>query len=93
MAHLAGALAAPVWTLLHAESDWRWLLGRSDSPWYPTMHLFRQTRPGAWEDVWDDVLAALSRLEPCDGGTRLGADRSEPASEALTGLLGHPIGD
>ena len=37
VAHLAGALGAPVWTLLHVDSDWRWMLDRSDSPWYPTM--------------------------------------------------------
>jgi hypothetical protein len=60
VAHLAGALGAPVWTLLHAEADWRWMLGRSDSPWYPTMRLFRQTRSGVWHDVVDDVLAALT---------------------------------
>ena len=41
-AHLAGALAVPVWTLLHAGCDWRWMIDRDDSPWYPTMRLFRQ---------------------------------------------------
>ena len=63
-AHLAGALGRPVWTLLHADADWRWMEGREDSPWYPTMRLIRQDRPGAWQGVAARVaadLAALSR--------------------------------
>lgn len=60
VAHLAGALAAPVWTLLHAEADWRWMLERRDSPWYPTMRLFRQQRMGVWHDVLEEVLAAAA---------------------------------
>ena len=59
-AHLAGALGVPVWTLLHSDPDWRWMEGRDDSPWYPTMRLFRQARPGAWEDVVARVAAALA---------------------------------
>ncbi len=51
MAHLAGALGQPVWTLLPYRSDWRWMLNREDSPWYPTMRLTRQERPGEWEPV------------------------------------------
>jgi hypothetical protein len=47
-AHLAGALGVPVWTLLLKHADWRWMETRSDSPWYPTMRLFRQERQGAW---------------------------------------------
>lgn len=50
-AHLTGALGVPVWNLLHAEADWRWMDRRDDSPWYPTMRLFRQQRPGDWESV------------------------------------------
>lgn len=62
IAHLAGALAVPVWTLLHHDSDWRWLLDRSDSPWYPTMTLFRQQAPGDWTTVLDDVARLLRAL-------------------------------
>jgi ADP-heptose:LPS heptosyltransferase len=59
VAHLAGALAQPVWTLLAFEPDWRWLLNRSDSPWYPTMRLFRQPAIGDWATVMDQVASAL----------------------------------
>lgn len=58
-AHLAGALGRPVWTLLPFESDWRWLEGRNDSPWYPTMRLFRQPVPGDWSAVVERVGRAL----------------------------------
>lgn len=50
-AHLAGALGVPVWTLLPAEADWRWMEDRDDSPWYPGMRLFRQERQGEWAPV------------------------------------------
>ncbi|MBX6363378.1 MAG: ADP-heptose--LPS heptosyltransferase [Gemmatimonadetes bacterium] len=64
-AHLAGALGVPVWTLLHAQADWRWMEDRADSPWYPTMRLFRQQRPGRWEPAVRrvaDELAALAAV-------------------------------
>jgi hypothetical protein len=61
-AHLAGALAVSVWTLLPHEADWRWMERRNDSPWYPTMRLFRQRSPGEWRDVIDEVRQALARL-------------------------------
>jgi len=60
-AHLAGALGVPVWTLLDTAADWRWMAGREDSPWYPTMRLFRQECPGAWEPVIARVVAELRR--------------------------------
>ncbi len=60
LAHLAGALARPVWTLLPFVPDWRWQTERDDSPWYPTMRLFRQTRPGDWDGVIARVGAALA---------------------------------
>jgi tetratricopeptide (TPR) repeat protein len=62
IAHLAGALAVPVWVALPLIPDWRWLLEREDSPWYPTMRLFRQTRSGNWNDVFDRIAAELNRV-------------------------------
>jgi hypothetical protein len=59
--HLAGALGKPVWVLLPANPDWRWLLGRDDSPWYPTARLFRQTSDGDWRSVVDQVRAELRK--------------------------------
>ncbi|MBV9673680.1 MAG: ADP-heptose--LPS heptosyltransferase [Verrucomicrobia bacterium] len=60
IAHLAGALGKPVWTLLHDQPDWRWMDDRDDSPWYPTMRLFRQKTPGDWDDVIENVRAGLA---------------------------------
>jgi hypothetical protein len=59
VAHLAGALGVPVWLALCTASDWRWLRGRDDSPWYPTMRLFRQTRWGDWPGVFERMAAEL----------------------------------
>jgi len=61
-AHLAGALGRPTWVLLAWHADWRWMRDRHDSPWYPTMRLFRQPQAGDWESVVAAVAAAL------DGG-------------------------
>lgn len=59
IAHLAGALGRPVWVALKHLPEWRWMLGRDDSPWYPTMRLFRQPRPGDWPAVFASMRAAL----------------------------------
>jgi hypothetical protein len=61
LAHLAGALARPVWVLLPYAADWRWMLDRHDSPWYPTMRLFRQPSPGAWQCPIREIAAALRK--------------------------------
>jgi ADP-heptose:LPS heptosyltransferase len=60
-AHLAGALGRPVWTLLPAACDWRWMEDRDDSPWYPSMRLFRQRQAGHWQEVLDNIIAELTR--------------------------------
>ncbi|MEG4963061.1 tetratricopeptide repeat protein [Microcoleus sp. K4-B3] len=60
VAHLAGALGKPVWVLLSFAPDWRWLLDREDNPWYPTARLFRQSQPESWQELFEEVKAALS---------------------------------
>jgi len=64
VAHLAGALAKPVWILSRYEGDWRWLNGREDSPWYPSAKLFHQQASGAWDEVIGRVTEALRRFRP-----------------------------
>ena len=68
IAHLAGALGLPVWLLLDHDPDWRWMSDRDDSPWYPTMRLFRQHRPGDWTGVLEEVRGELGgRARPAPG--------------------------
>jgi len=62
IAHLAGALARPVWVALKRVPDWRWMIDRTDSPWYPTMTLFRQQAAGDWHGVFSEIEQALRRL-------------------------------
>jgi hypothetical protein len=71
IAHLAGALARPAWIALPAVPEWRWLLERADSPWYPTMRLFRQPRRGDWASVATALAQALTPL----ASQRLGDER------------------
>ena len=61
LAHLAGALAVPVWVALPMARDWRWLLNREDSPWYPSMRLFRQRRWGDWDDVFQRLAKEMQQ--------------------------------
>lgn len=70
VAHLAGAIGAPVWVLLPYAADWRWLQDRDDSPWYPTMHLFRQQRRGDWQPVIERVAAQLADRIQCMARSR-----------------------
>jgi tetratricopeptide (TPR) repeat protein len=64
VAHLAGALARPTWIMLRHPPEWRWLLERKDSPWYPTARLFRQTKEGDWQEVVHEIAAALAQIAP-----------------------------
>jgi len=63
VAHLAGALGRPVWTLLPFAPDWRWMIGRADSPWYPSMKLYRQVRRRDWPEVLDRLRGGLEKLK------------------------------
>jgi hypothetical protein len=60
MGHLAGAMAKPAWIMIPKAADWRWMLDREDSPWYPTLRLFRQAKPGEWDPVLDRLRGALA---------------------------------
>jgi ADP-heptose:LPS heptosyltransferase len=62
IAHLAGALGRPVWIALTVSPDWRWLLERADSPWYPSVRLFRQPSLGNWGAVFKEMAEKLGRL-------------------------------
>jgi ADP-heptose:LPS heptosyltransferase len=64
-AHLAGAMGLPVWVALPLVPDWRWQLLRSDSPWYPSMRLFRQRTLGNWSDVFVDMVTVHRSLITC----------------------------
>jgi ADP-heptose:LPS heptosyltransferase len=61
-AHLAGALGVRTWTLLQKDADWRWMSDRTDSPWYPTMRLFRQQQAEDWQPVIAQVKQKLQQL-------------------------------
>jgi hypothetical protein len=64
VAHLAGAMGVPVWVPMSASPGWQWMIGREDSPWYPTMRLFRQAKLLDWLPVFERIAEELSRLVP-----------------------------
>ncbi len=70
VAHCAGALGVPVWVALPFVADWRWLIGREDSPWYPSMRLFRQKRWGDWEEVFDRIAGEIKKRLAAADSTR-----------------------
>ena len=70
VAHLAGALGRPVWIMLPYEPDWRWLLEREDTPWYPTLRLFRQSKPGEWAAVFRRIATELRQKVPPEATAR-----------------------
>ena len=61
--HLAAAIGKPAWTIVPFCPDWRWMLGRSDTPWYPTMRLFRQPKRGDWQSAMHQAATALMQLQ------------------------------
>jgi tetratricopeptide (TPR) repeat protein len=69
VAHLAGALGRPTWLALRRVPDWRWMLARSDTPWYPTLRLFRQRESGVWQDVFAQMARELA-AQTASGATR-----------------------
>jgi hypothetical protein len=107
VAHLAGALGKPVWLLLPYSPDWRWFLDRGDTPWYPTMQLFRQTERGQWDEPILRVAEALRQKAAAGSPRRLqrlipalaeprhkGSSRLTPFSPArlnIAGADGQPI--
>jgi hypothetical protein len=82
-AHLAGALARPVWVLLQHEADWRWMTDRNDSPWYPTMRFFRQPGAGDWKSVVENVVAELASVVSRRRRSSVRPERSAMKSERL----------
>jgi ADP-heptose:LPS heptosyltransferase len=70
LAHLAGSLGVRVWVVLQSVPDWRWLIDRSDSPWYPSMRLFRQRTSGDWPEVFERVALELAALRPEPAASR-----------------------
>jgi len=68
--HLAGALGVPVWVALPMYPDWRWLLDRQDSPWYPSMRLFRQNTWGDWDEVFERIAEQLNQYGNDRGNIR-----------------------
>jgi tetratricopeptide (TPR) repeat protein/glycosyltransferase involved in cell wall biosynthesis len=80
VAHLAGAFNVPVWAMLIRNADWRWLLDRTDSPWYPSARLFRQSTAGDWQTVAADVASALRELA-ASPSSRTGADVSRSTED------------
>src|SRR5262249_28386889 len=100
--HLAGALAVPVWVALPFAPDWRWLLEREDSPWYPTMRLFRQTERGNWTRVFERMARELHKKLAVGEPVKKGAEEESgplvlggqpPVSQARPVLVEIPPGE
>jgi ADP-heptose:LPS heptosyltransferase len=86
IAHLAGALAIPLWLLISDPPEYRWLLGRDDSPWYPTARLYRQAARGDWSGVIERVVAALAD-SLLGGGPPHAAERIPAAGRGVSGSI------
>ena len=88
VAHLAGALGAPVWIALSALADWRWLRDREDSPWYPTMRLFQQPALGDWRTVFERIHAEVKNLR--DARVRSRGRERGPATRTSAKIVDWP---
>ncbi|MGH7138897.1 MAG: glycosyltransferase, partial [Pirellulales bacterium] len=90
IAHLAGALAVPVWVVLPYAADWRWMTGRCDTPWYPTMRLFRQTRPGDWKGVFQRVEREMRRLSVVRRPSSVATDQGPRTADSADNPKSNP---
>jgi hypothetical protein len=81
-AHLAGALGKPVWILNRFDTCWRWLLDRTDSPWYPSARVYRQERAGDWDGVVQRIRRDLEQFANRDQRAALISQRRQCAREA-----------
>jgi tetratricopeptide (TPR) repeat protein len=93
VAHLAGALGVPVWTMLPFNPDWRWLLNRNDSPWYSSMSLFRQPKRGEWASVVDRVRLELGGLVSAWRPGTLQHPSKAPATKPQDAVLANDLGN
>jgi Flp pilus assembly protein TadD len=92
IAHVAGALGKPVWLLNRANGDWRWMLEREDSPWYPSMRIFRQQALYQWDEVLASVAAELGKLAPAGQPGALGLSATEWEKAVAAANQGLAIG-
>ena len=93
VAHLAGALGIPVWTLISKVPDWRWMLDREDTPWYPSMRLVRQTAAGDWRSAMDRIVDNLARAVQGERSAKEtpALRTARPAARPVVGF-GWPVG-
>jgi len=90
VAHLAGAMGIPVWNLVYFAPDWRWMLDRDDSPWYPTMRIFRQQTAGDWSVVIDQVIAELFKvIEKRGSGQKSNKKATDPRHHEMPVVSNH----
>ncbi len=82
LVHLAGALGVPTWLALSINTDWRWLAGREDSPWYPTVRVFQQSKLHNWDEVFERIAGALAELAASPRGGSSSKPRADQAAIA-----------